>query len=54
MAPWLNENRSSELAASKVTQPPARATMVCEGSSQARAARQAPGASVNSASAINV
>src|SRR5688572_18628538 len=56
IAPWLNENRSSAIAASTVTQPPDRASIVCEGSSQARAASLVAGESTtnNAANLTNV
>src|SRR5690349_2160375 len=52
IAPWLNENRSSAIAASTVTQPPEFATMVCDGSSHARAASLVAGANTMSSAAI--
>src|SRR5690348_3455926 len=51
IAPWLNENRSSAIAASTVTHPPEFAMMVCDGSSHARAASLVAGANTTSIAA---
>src|SRR5690349_21455410 len=47
IAPWLNENRSSAIAASTVTHPPEFAMMVCDGRSHARAASLVAGANTS-------
>ena len=51
IAPWFTENRSSAMAASTATQPPERASTVCDGSNQGLAAGSLAGtSSANSAS----
>src|SRR6185436_21055417 len=45
IAPWLTENKSSDIAASTATQPPERASTVCDGSNHGRAASLTAGAS---------
>jgi hypothetical protein len=49
----LTENRSSALAASKATQPPELATIVCDGRIHARAADPTPGTNAKAAASAS-